>query len=388
MNNYIGMILNKKKILFLTGTRADFGKLKSLITICQKSDYFDVHIFATGMHMHHQYGYTVNEIEKSGFANIYKYINYTAESSMDLTMAKTIEGLSGYVKEEKPDLIIVHGDRVEALAGAIVGSLNNILVAHIEGGEVSGTIDELIRHSVSKMSHIHFVSNESAKKRLIQMGEIENNIHVIGSPDVDIMFSENLPTIDSVKRHYEIPFDEYAVVLFHPVTTEIADMYHYAREFVSALVESNLHYIVIFPNNDLGSSSILMEYKRLENNPKIKIFPSIRFESFLVLLKFAKFIIGNSSAGIREAPYYGLPAINIGTRQQNRVLNSETINTGYSKLEILDAIQLALYSRVEKKNLFGGGDSSQLFVEVLKSNLFWSVIKQKQFKDIIIKNDL
>ncbi|MDD1422367.1 UDP-N-acetylglucosamine 2-epimerase, partial [Dolichospermum sp. ST_sed1] len=153
----------KKKIIFLSGTRADFGKLKSLIKIAESNDAFEVYIFATGMHMSAKYGSTVDEIYKAGFKNIFAYIN--SDNQMDRILARTIDGLSRYVGEINPDMIVVHGDRVEALAGAIVGSLNNILVAHIEGGEVSGTIDELLRHSITKLSHIHFVSNEEAKKR-------------------------------------------------------------------------------------------------------------------------------------------------------------------------------------------------------------------------------
>ena len=153
-----------KKIVFLTGTRADFGKLKSLMSISQNSKNFEVHLFVTGMHMNTLYGFTVDEIEKAGFKNIYKYINHDSIEYMDRTLSKTIDGFSEYISQINPDLIVVHGDRVEALAGAIVGSLNNILVAHIEGGEVSGTIDELIRHSVTKMSHIHLVANSEAKK--------------------------------------------------------------------------------------------------------------------------------------------------------------------------------------------------------------------------------
>jgi UDP-N-acetylglucosamine 2-epimerase (hydrolysing) len=129
--------MEKKKIIFLTGTRADFGKIKSLIQISQKSENFDVHIFVTGMHMNKKYGFTVEEIEKSGFKNIYKFINHDSVGQMDRTLSKTIDGFSQFIGQIEPDLIIVHGDRIEALAGAIVGSLNNILVAHIEGGEVS-----------------------------------------------------------------------------------------------------------------------------------------------------------------------------------------------------------------------------------------------------------
>ena len=376
------MILNKKRLLFLSGTRADFGKLKSLMSICENSDMYDVLIFATGMHMHHQYGYTVNEIEKSGFRHIYKFINYTSESSMDLTMAKTIEGLSAYVREEKPDLIVVHGDRVEALAGAIVGALNNILVAHIEGGEVSGTIDELIRHSVSKMSHIHFVSNDSAKRRLIQMGECEDFIFIIGSPDIDVMFSHDLPTLGQVKKYYDITFEEYAIVMFHPVTTEEHLMIDASNQLVESLIQSNKNYVIIFPNNDLGSRHIIYTYEKLKHNDKFKIFPSLRFEYFLVLLKNSLFLLGNSSAGIREAPHYGIPSINIGTRQLNRALNAEIINTSYHSTDILRGIQMALDNGpYEGKHLFGKGESDKLFLKALNTAQLWNIPKQKVFKD-------
>ena len=182
--------MKHKKIVFLTGTRADFGKIKALIQAIENHSNFEPHIFVTGMHLLHEYGYTVIEVERSGFNNIFKYNNHTDETTMDLTLAKTITGFSEYVKTIKPDLIVVHGDRVEALAGAIVGSLNNILVAHIEGGEISGTIDELIRHSVSKLSHIHYTSNDKAKKRLLQMGELENSIFTIGSPPAAVVISK------------------------------------------------------------------------------------------------------------------------------------------------------------------------------------------------------
>src|SRR5205085_11819583 len=139
------------------------------------------------------------EIERCGFANLHAFENHTHETTMDLTLAKTIEGLSFYVKDCNPDMIVIHGDRVEALAGAIVGSLNNILVAHIEGGEVSGTIDELIRHAVSKLSHAHFVANDEARERLLQMGERDDSVFIIGSPDMDAMSSETLPSFEEVQ---------------------------------------------------------------------------------------------------------------------------------------------------------------------------------------------
>ena len=161
-----------KKIVFLTGTRADFGKLKSLIQTTQDNSNYEVHIFATGMHLNAKYGLTSDEIYKAGFRNIYPFVNHTKEEHMDRALAKTIEGFSDYIEGINPDLIVVHGDRVEAMGGAIVGSLNNILVAHVEGGEISGTIDELIRHSISKLAHIHLVTNNNAKTLLLQLGAV------------------------------------------------------------------------------------------------------------------------------------------------------------------------------------------------------------------------
>lgn len=374
---------NTKKILFLTGTRADFGKIKSLIQVIESDSHFEAFVFVTGMHLQKEYGYTLIEVERSGFKNIHTFENHTDETTMDLTLAKTIEGLSHYVKVCNPDMIVIHGDRVEALAGAIVGSLNNILVAHIEGGEISGTIDELIRHATSKMSHIHFVSNEQAQRRLIQMGEIDASVFVIGSPDVDIMFSHSLPSLSEAKEYYNIDFQKYAIAMFHPVTTEVMYMKEYATSFVNALVNDNHNYIIVYPNNDLGSKIILEEYKRLNNTSRFRIFPSLRFEYFLTLLKNASFIIGNSSAGIREAPYYGLPIINIGTRQQNRALHADIINTDYSDKSILDALnQIDVHETTKALDDFGKGNSAQLFLESLQKNDIWKLNHQKQFRDI------
>ncbi|MBL0738890.1 UDP-N-acetylglucosamine 2-epimerase (hydrolyzing) [Flavobacterium sp. GN10] len=371
-----------KKILFLTGTRADFGKIKSLISILEKQKEFEVFVFVTGMHLQQEYGYTLIEIERCKFKNIHTFVNHTHETTMDLTLAKTIEGFSSYCNTIKPDMIVVHGDRVETLAGAIVGSLNNILVAHIEGGEVSGTVDELIRHSVSKLSHIHFASNAEAEKRLIQMGEIKESVFTIGSPDIDIMFSEQLPDLATVKKYYNILFEEFSIVMFHPVTTEINAMKQYTENFVAALLQDNHNYVVIYPNNDLGSHFILDSYEKLKNNERFKIFPSLRFEYFLTLLKNSKFIIGNSSAGIREAPYYGIPIINIGTRQQNRAIHADIINVDYSESEIEEALSIIDSHKVQKtENDFGQGNSAELFLNCLQKSDIWQLNHQKQFRD-------
>lgn len=373
----------KRKLVFLSGTRADYGKIKSLIKALEEDPLFEVHIFVTGMHLNKRYGYTANEIEKSGHTNIFKFMNQDIADSMDKILAKTIEGFSLFVRQLSPDLIFVHGDRVEALAGSIVGSLNNIVVGHIEGGEVSGTIDELIRHAVTKLSHLHFVANETAKGRLVQMGEKRDNITIIGSPDLDIMKSESLPTTAQAKKRYDITFDRYAIALYHPVTTEYQFTPAHAAAFVDALIESTDNYVVIYPNNDLGGERIIEEYRRLKT-ANFLIFPSIRLEYFLSLLKSADYMIGNSSAGIREAPFYGVPSINIGSRQDGRSDERSILHVTNSKEDILNGIETVKSSgeKYKKSTVFGRGDSTSLFLKAIKELCSENISIKKQFIDL------
>lgn len=373
----------RKKIVFLSGTRADFGKIRSLLDVLRDSSDFETHIFVTGMHMLRKYGYTCREIERRGYKNIYQYINQNYSDTMDSVLGKTIAGLSDYVKEIQPDMMVVHGDRVEALAGAIVGALNNILVAHIEGGEVSGTIDDLIRHSVSKLSHLHFVTNDRAKQRLMQLGEISGNIYPIGSPDVDSLFSPELPSLDEVKNWYGIPFSDYAILMYHPVTTEVDDIQRQIHELVNAVVDSEKNYVVIYPNNDSGSDKIIEEYARIEKNTlNFKVYPSMRFDYFLTLLKHSRFIIGNSSSALMEAPYYGVPAINIGTRQSNRANLPSVINCPSQYAAVSKAIQDVETMHPEPVKHFGEGDSSKKFFAILQNENLWNTNKQKAFVDL------
>ena len=383
MNNFF-TDSSKRKILFLTGTRADFGKLKPLIRKVEESDGYDAYIFATGMHMLSRYGSTVNEIYKEGFSRIFPYVNQdgAVNSQMDLVLANTVTGLGHYIREFRPDLIVVHGDRIEALAGAIVGSLNNILVAHIEGGELSGTIDELIRHSVSKLSHLHFVANAEASTRLLQMGEIKETIFVIGSPDIDIMLSQSIPDIEEVKRKYNISFEEYGIFIYHPVLNELDLLRSNIETVITSIMQSGDNFVVIHPNNDKGSE-IIMEAlsERLCNNSRFRLLPSMRFEYFLGLLKNAKVIVGNSSAGIREAPVYGVPTINIGTRQMSRFKYPSIIDVGENLEEILSVMR-SLPNAVPKSNHFGNGNSAELFIDLLKTPEVWNISKQKLFRDL------
>ncbi len=373
----------QKKISFLTGTRADFGKIYPIILMLSKKK-VNVELVVTGMHLLKVYGFTINEIyKKLNNVKIIPLYNQDGNfnSRMELILSNTINQLSFYLNESKPDLFVVHGDRPETLAGSISASFNNILVGHIEGGEVSGTIDESIRHAVSKLAHIHFVSNKESEKRLIQMGEDKKCIFKVGSGEVDII-KKYLPKITKVKKYYNIYFKEYAILIFHPVTTEYKNIKNQVREVLKAVKLSDQNYVIINSNNDLGSTIIRDELKSLESENKFLYFPSIRFEFFLTLLKGAKFILGNSSSGVREAPVFGTPTINVGTRQNNRSKNSSIINVSTKSSSIIDAIK-KIKARNKPTRSFGDGNTAEKFFKIINSDNVWKISRQKKFNDII-----
>ncbi len=371
-----------KKIAFLTGTRADYGKLKALIKVLNLDSNYKVSILVTGMHLLPQYGSTVNEILSDDLGEIYLLPNQHGEQLMEISVARTIEQLSSFFDINPIDLLIVHGDRLEALAGSLTGLLRNIAVGHIEGGEISGTVDGILRHSVSKLSHIHFVANHEASMRIRQLGESPQSIHVIGSPDIDIMFSENLPQLHEVINRYCIPFEDFAIAIFHPVTNEIGSMKDQATEFANALIESKRNFVLIKSNNDLGSAVIESVFNSKINTSKILKLPSMRFEYFLTLLKNARFIIGNSSAGIREAPHYGVPTVNVGSRQNGRSANEFIINVPPLTKLILEAINKAEILSHEPRFEYGDGSSAIKFKQILDNFKIWPPNVAKEFVDL------
>lgn len=372
-----------RKIMFITGTRADYGKLKSLIKGIDRANDMEAFIFVSGMHLVETYGRTYREVLKDQYKNTYVAYSLINSGNMSYDLGDVICQVTGYVQNINPDMIVVHGDRIDALAGAIVGALNNIRVAHIEGGELSGTIDESIRHAISKLAHVHFVCNEEAKKRLMQLGESKSRIYVIGSPDIDIMLSGTLPTIEEARDRYEIAFQRYGILMYHPVTTEYEVIGQKIGQVISAVRESKKNYLIIYPNNDLGSEVILNAYRGLDDRSHYRIFQSIRFEYFLTLLKHADFMIGNSSAGVRETCVYGIPAIDVGSRQRGRYDCKASQNIQHvaeEKQGILKAIgQIDAYRK--KATYFGDGNSTKRFLEIISKEQIWKQKIQKIFVD-------
>jgi len=375
-----------KKIMFLTGTRADFGHQKPLIDKCIEEGY-DVSIFVTGMHMDEKYGKTIDEILLFDYKKYCACNNSKNFSTMDEMLASTIFNFSNYTKKVSPDLIVVFADRFEALAAAIVGALNNILTVHIQAGDTSGTIDDSMRHAISKLCHAHFVANDDAKKRLMLMGEIEEKIFKIGTPGLDILFSKKLPSLKNVRKKYSIKFNQYSILIFHPVTTEVESLSGQIDMVADCVIESGLNYIVVLPNNDLGSDKIFSAYDRFRDIDNIKVFPSIDHYDFLILLKNARFIIGNSSCGIIEAPIYGLPVINIGSRQQGRTSNKRIIDCEFDKKDVLKIIKSLNCIKYNPDYSFGDGHAADKFIEELRKEKLWTTNKQKKF-NLCISNSL
>ncbi len=373
-------MISNKKIIFVTSTRADFGKLKSLIKITKKRKDFKVYIVVTGMHMIGKFGNTYREVLKVFKKNVIKFKNQSLNDRLELILTKTTKKFSDIVKRLNPDLIIIHGDRVEALSCALVGSLNHILTAHIEGGEVSGTIDDTIRHAVTKLSHIHFVGSKIAYKRVLKMGENRKSIFSIGSPDIDIILKKKLPTAQYVKKRYSINFKNYSILLWHPVTSKINSIKKDTIKLISFLENFNKKIIIIYPNNDPGSNQIINVYNKLKNK-NFKVLKSLRFESFLTLLKNSDFIIGNSSSAIYEAPMFNVPSINIGDRQHKRLKLSTIKNYEIKDLDKYEVIKFLKSYKKTKKNIFGKGNSDKKFIDILTKKSFWKISKQKFFSD-------
>jgi UDP-N-acetylglucosamine 2-epimerase (hydrolysing) len=380
-----------RHVAFLTGTRADFGKLKPLITAAADLPGIRVTVVVTGMHLLEKYGSTVIEVRRLEPAVTVTEVPNQGDdgATMDRVLARTVDGLADLIDRDRPDLLVVHGDRVEALAGAAAGALRNVAVAHVEGGEVSGTIDGVLRHAVSKLSHLHLVANDEAERRVVQLGEDPDTVWPIGSPDIDVMLSDSLPPLEQVLADYEIPFEDYSLVILHGVTTESEDENTaVARALVDVLLERDGNVVVVHPNNDPGSDRILAEYERLHGDERFRVFPSLRFEAFLTLLRHAQMLIGNSSAGIREAPIYGVPSVDIGTRQRGRAQHPTIVHADPAADEIRRGITDAARLAIAEPHLhFGRGKSATRFAELLGSGSVWSRGIDKVFRDLIVGDD-
>jgi UDP-N-acetylglucosamine 2-epimerase (hydrolysing) len=367
-----------RKLLFVTGTRADYGKIEPLARAAQAAG-FGVGFFITGMHMMARYGETKLEVKRFAGADFFEFVNQRAGDPLDFILAKTVMGFSDFVHEHRPDLVVVHGDRVEALAASIVCAMKYIPSAHIEGGEVSGTIDESIRHCNTKLCAAHFVSCEAARARVLALGEDPRRVYTVGSPELDAHAQPSGVTLQEVKRYYEIPFDDFGIAVFHPVTSEADSMQAQAESLFGRLEASGRCFVVIAPNNDPGTEGIFSVLQRLPA-ARFRLIPSMRFAYFSELMRHAAVMVGNSSAGVREAPFLGVPSLDVGSRQNRRASAAAiTPVSAFDHASIDRFLAESWGRRHPPDHTFGAGHAAQAFAAVLGSPDFWALSLQKGF---------
>lgn len=364
-----------RKIAVLTGTRAEYGIYYHVLKEIEKHKDLELQLIVCGMHMCPDFGMTINEIEKDGF-KIDDKIETIFSSDTGAAMAKsigvTIMDLSQSFSRLQPDVVVTLGDRGEMMAAAIVATHMNIPVAHIHGGEVTGTVDESIRHAITKLAHIHFPATEDSRERIIKLGEREENIFVSGAPGLDYIAHAKYHSKEDLVKKLGLKGDKFFMLTQHPVTTEKDLVREQMIETMEALVEMGIETIVSYPNSDSGGREIIEvieEYKK-----KYDIFKSYRNLSqvdYLSILKYTSAMIGNSSSGIIEAPSFKLPVINIGTRQQGRLRAVNIIDVDYGRENVLNGLKKALYDEEFKKileqcnNPYGDGNASEKIANTL-----------------------
>lgn len=370
--------LRARRVAFVTGTRADFGKVVPLAMAaddvgCKTS------FFVTGMHMMRRYGDTRIEVRQQAKGDIYEFVNQSPGDPQDVVLAKTMQGFIDWVTEHPVDLVVVHGDRVEALAVSLVCAMRYIRCAHIEGGELSGTIDELYRHCNSKLCRYHFVSSDLAARRVAALGENPDDIFVIGSPELDVHDARTQVALSDVRARYDINFDDYGIAVFHPVTSERDTIRRQAESLFGVLASSGRRFVVISPNNDPGSEEIFEVVDALPSE-QFRVIPSMRFAYFSALMRNSSAIVGNSSLGVREAPFLGVPSLNVGTRQNQR---SQSPSITHAMADDVDAITSFLESqwglRFERSGEFGLGNAATRFSQIISDPSFWERPRQKAF---------
>ena len=365
---------SKCKILCITGTRADYPRVKSVLKELKLSKIFDLQILVTGSHLLDEYGYSAQEIIDDGF-NIDKSVSmfegdYDSPHGMVKAVAKCTGGIADALVQLNPDLVLLTVDRVETLAAAVAVSLMNFPIAHIQGGEVTGTIDESIRHAVTKLSHIHFPSTKDAAERIIRMGEDPEKVFQVGCPYIDIINSIQKKSKGDLSKQYGFSAKKPLIIFTqHSVTTEYGSSKDQIQITLNALnFFSDCQVIAFYSNADAGGREIIAAVKKEKNFIHIANMLS---SDFLSLMACADVMVGNSSAAIREAPSFHLPAVNIGTRQQGRLRATNIIDVDHNEPEITRAIKRALYDQDfidsvnESTNPYGDGKSAKRIVDIL-----------------------
>lgn len=339
----------KKRISILTATRAEYGLLKPVIDKLNMVECFDISIVVTGAHLSPEFGLTYNEIEEDGLIideKIEILLSADTPSSISISMGLAMISFANYFNRIKPDLLIVLGDRYETLAVATVAMNQRIPIVHLYGGEsTEGLIDESIRHSITKMSYLHFTSTEKYRKRVIQLGEDPSRVFNVGSIGIENIKNQKLMTKSELEESIGWTFDlPYAIVTFHPVTLEDSSSSEQINQLLRAIdLNKEYQYIFTKSNSDTDGriiNQMIDEYVSTHLN--CRAFMSLGSKRYLSAIKYCSMVIGNSSSGIIEVPSFGIPTINIGDRQKGRIQAGSIINCEQKLEDINMAIKKAV----------------------------------------------
>lgn len=380
--------MKKRKVLYISGTRADYGLLRPTLFAIKNHPKLTLNVVATGMHLMPEFGKTIKEIERDGF-KIYPVKAVFGKDGKDSTVkfvGELLLGLLKKIKEAKPDVIFVQGDRPEALAGALVGAYLGIPVAHTHGGDITLTADEITRHAVTKTAHIHFPATQKSAKRILKLGEDAWRVHVVGSPGLDSILGGKLISKTKVSKKYNLNLSKPIIlVIQHPtVNTETDIAGSRMEETMEAIKELGHQTVVIYPNADPGSRAIVRVIEKYRKYPFIKIYKNLPHIDYLSLMNLAQVLVGNSSSGIVEAPSFKLPVINVGEREAGRERADNVIDVGYDKEQIKKGIKKAIYNkqfrkRVEKcRNPYGDGKACVRIARILSEIKIDRKLLQKQ----------
>jgi UDP-N-acetylglucosamine 2-epimerase (non-hydrolysing)/GDP/UDP-N,N'-diacetylbacillosamine 2-epimerase (hydrolysing) len=375
------------KVFILIERRADYSRYKPILTKMKEDSFFEIYLVVTGICLLNLHGKDINYIENDGFtinAKIPMFVEGNPDNGAEMvrSMARVLEGVTNELEKSKPDLVLSGFDIGGNFAVTIAAAHMNIPVAHIQGGEVTGSIDESIRHAMSKFSHVHFPATEDAKKRLIRLGENPNDIYVTGCPSIDVLVNTPYLPKEELEAEFGVDFSKpFLLMIQHPVTTEAKSSFDQIKETINAIKNKGIQAIVLLPNNDAGHARIIEEIK----SSGLKWLPSLSTVKFVNLYRNAWALIGNSSSGIHETPSLKIPAINIGNRQMGRERAANVIDVPNDQNQIELAIDKAIFdtefrdfvSKIE--NPYGKGDSAKTIVNLLKTIDFNKVSIQKVF---------
>ena len=388
-------MINNNNIFIFTSTRADYGLQRWIIKGMQNNNEFNTYIIVGGTHLSEKYGNSIEEIFKDDIKNIIKlpFLNESLNASLDASFLTSSIGnglikISQIFNAYKPDFIVLLGDRYELFIMAIAALLYQVPIIHLHGGENTiGVIDEQVRHAITKMAHIHMPSTSLYAENISKMGEEDWRIHIIGAPGLENIKRLELYTEKEILKLTGIDANKNTIICtYHPVTLEGEDSVRWQiKNLLEALSKFDLQIVFTRPNAEVGSDEIVNIIKEfVKNNPKAYFFDSLGSRLYLSFLKYAKAVVGNSSSGIIEGPFFLIPTVNIGNRQEGRLQPESVIQTGYSVEEIFKGISKVLYDNIflesikTIKNPYGDGNSSKYVIEAIEEIL--KIPKEKLLK--------